>query len=261
MERALTDFGAEESFGQAAVRVQEHYGWEVGRTTILRVVEGRASEAEKFVKDRLDAAESKYNKDNSNFPGTSQMLVEMDGCEIRTGYLVAAKGRGRTPVRKHRRRRRVEAWRDVRVGLAGPLNAPDERTYVARVDTYPQVVRQLFAAACDQGMSDQTQSIAVADGGNGLREELDAQFVGGQFILDRPHLKQHFYQAADAQGLKDELRHSWVADHFKEIDAGNARKVIKKLREHKGQGKKRIKVVVATFSRGFAAELAFFGPR
>ena len=31
VKRALTDFGAEESFGQAAKRFKEHYGWTVER--------------------------------------------------------------------------------------------------------------------------------------------------------------------------------------------------------------------------------------
>jgi len=42
VERALTDFGAEESFGHAVERFEEHYGWSVGRTTALRVVEAHA---------------------------------------------------------------------------------------------------------------------------------------------------------------------------------------------------------------------------
>jgi hypothetical protein len=45
VERALTDFGAEESFGQAVVRFEEHYGWTVGRTSALKLVERRAEQA------------------------------------------------------------------------------------------------------------------------------------------------------------------------------------------------------------------------
>lgn len=33
-ERAMTDFGAERSFGRAALQFKEHYGWEVGESTI-----------------------------------------------------------------------------------------------------------------------------------------------------------------------------------------------------------------------------------
>ena len=54
VNRALTDFGAEESFGQAAKRFEEHYGWAVGRTSILRVVESEAVRAKAFVKRKLE---------------------------------------------------------------------------------------------------------------------------------------------------------------------------------------------------------------
>jgi hypothetical protein len=41
---------------------------------------------------------------------------------------------------------------------------------------YPEVVRQLFSAACSRGLSERTKVTAVADGGDGLYEELSAQF-------------------------------------------------------------------------------------
>ena len=37
LQRALTDFGAEESFLRAAVRIKEHYGIEVSSSAIRRI--------------------------------------------------------------------------------------------------------------------------------------------------------------------------------------------------------------------------------
>lgn len=62
VERALTDFGAEESFANAARRFEEHYGQEVGRTSVLRVVEGVAREADKYVSDRLEKAKAAFEE-------------------------------------------------------------------------------------------------------------------------------------------------------------------------------------------------------
>ncbi len=81
------------------------------------------------------------------------------------------------------------------------MEQKDGRTYVARISKYPEVVGQLVSAAIDQGMSERTQVVAVADGGAGLREALLAQFPNLTFILDRPHLKQHLYAGAEAIGL------------------------------------------------------------
>lgn len=44
----------EESFGNASMRCEEHCGWCAGRTSILRLVESVAGEAETFVEAKLD---------------------------------------------------------------------------------------------------------------------------------------------------------------------------------------------------------------
>ena len=53
VQRALTDFGAEESFGQAAKRFEEHYGWVINRATVRREVEKTALLAQKFLEVKL----------------------------------------------------------------------------------------------------------------------------------------------------------------------------------------------------------------
>lgn len=239
-ERALTDFGAEESFAQAAKRFAEHYGWEVGRTTILRLVERHAVNAEAYVNEHLAAHRSDFGVPVGVRPGTDRLLAELDGCEIRTGTLIPDAEGGTTPVRKLPRRRRCEQWRDVRVGFVRKLD-DIERTYVARMDKYEPVVGQLFDAAVSRGLSSRTLTVAVADGGIGLREELAAQLPNLHFIYDRSHLKQHFYEAAEAIGLKDAARHSWVDDQVHQLDKGHSQAVLTALDDHKGRGKKRVK--------------------
>lgn len=239
VERALTDFGAEESFGQAAKRFEEHYGFEVGRTTVLRVVEEHAEKAQRFVHERLEQAEKKYDEPVVTRPGVDRMLVELDGCEIRTGTLRPAGTDEKSPVRGLPKRVRDQAWRDVRVGMARPVDEL-EPTYVAGLDTYDNVVGELFGAACERGLSSRTQVFAPSDGGNGLREALDAKFAGLRFILDRPHLRSHLFDTADAIGLRDAERDRWVAHKIVLLDTGQVEAALAELRAHKGRGKKRV---------------------
>ena len=230
VQRALTDFGAEESFGQASERFAEHYGWEVGRTSLLRVVERAAKDAESYVEQRLAAMRPAFDEPLATRPGCDRMLVELDGCEIRTGKLVAMRGRARTPVRKRKRRRREEAWRDVRVGLA---RRPEEasRTAVARLGPYSEITDQLFSAAVGRGLSSRTEVVGVGDGGNGLREALSEQFAGMRYILDRPHIKSHLYETAEALGYRDAARETWVKQRLDLMDGGDAATVLRRFRE------------------------------
>lgn len=239
VERALTDFGAEESFGQAVKRFEEHYGFEVGRTTVLRVVEFHAEKAQKVVHDRLEQAKKLFDEPLGTRPGVERMLVELDGCEIRTGTLRPAGTGEKTPVRKLPKRVRDEAWVDVRVGLARPVDEL-EPTYVARHDKYDGIVSELFGAACERGLSSRTEVFAPSDGGNGLREALDAHFVNLRFVLDRPHLRSHLSETADAMGLRDSARDQWVAHKIALLDSGQADAVLDELRAHKGRGKRRV---------------------
>lgn len=241
VERALTDFGAEESFGHAAKRFQEHYGFEVGRTTVLRVVEGHAAKAQASVHTRLESAQKQFDEPLATRPGVDRMLVEMDGCEIRTGTLRPAGTDQRSPVRGLPKRVRDEAWVDVRVALARPIDELDP-TYVARHDKYERVVDELFGAACERGLSSRTKVFAPSDGGFGLREALDAKFAGLRFILDRPHLRSHLFDTADRIGLRDQARNRWVAHKIVLLD-GDAEQIetaLGELRAHKGRGKKRV---------------------
>lgn len=249
VERALADFGAEESFGQAAKRFKEHYGWGIDRATVRRDVEHTAQKAEEYVEMRLLSARKDYSQPLETRPGNEQLVVELDGCHIRTGKKITPQGAELTKKRRLPRSQRPPDWREVRVGLARPLEQKDERTYVARMSKYPDIVQQLVSAAVDQGMSARTQVIAVADGAIGLREVLEAQFPNLIFILDRPHLKQHLYEGAEAIGLAGLERHKWVSDLLHLIDAGDVRKVIRTLKKYRGQGQKRIASLIEHLQR------------
>jgi hypothetical protein len=240
VERALADFGAEESFGQAAKRFKEHYGWGIDRATVRRDVEKTALKAERYVENRLLLARLDYSQPVETRPRNEQVVVELDGCHIRTGKKVTIAEAEVTKKRRLPRSKRPFDWREVRVGFARPLEQKDERTYVARMSKYPDVVQQLVSAAVDQGMSARSQVYAVADGGNGLREALEAKFPNLTFILDRPHLKQHLYAGAEAVGLTGFERHQWVSDKLHLIDSGGVRQVIRMLKGYRGQGKERI---------------------
>lgn len=117
------------------------------------------------------------------------------------------------------------------------------------MDEYEAVTTQLFSAACHRGLSSRTTVVGVADGGRGLREEIQAQFPGSRFIYDRYHLQEHLYETAEAIGRHGEDRDAWVKDLAGRIDSGRVEAVIERLQEHTGRGKKRVERLVAHLTR------------
>ncbi len=247
VKRALTDFGAEESFGQAAKRFQEHYGWTVERGAIRREVEAIALETEYYLEKRLLALETKFKNliPPKRRSGWNRVLVELDGCQIRTGGLLSSQTEELTPLRRLKKRKRKIDWREVRVGLARPVEHRDSRTFIARMGRYPELVPQLHSAAVDQGLSIYTLVFGVADGGNGLKEALEAKFTNFQFILDYAHFKQHLYQAVEAMELEPKWRSIWLNCTQDLIEGGRVKTIISRLKHWSGRGKE----VVLNFAK------------
>jgi hypothetical protein len=224
VNRALTDFGIEHSFGQASKRFEEHYGFRINPTTVDRVTKESALGCQSYLKERLQTEENQCEQAPNVL--CEPILIELDGCEIRTGTFAPAEGdiQNRQPQRT-----KVLAWRDIRVGLARPLSA-DSKLYVAQMASYPEVMSQLFSIATMLGMSEQTDVVAVADGGHGLREGLEEQFPNIQFILDKPHLKKHLYETAATLGAGEEQQRQWVHAKLDRISEGHAGEVLKELK-------------------------------
>jgi hypothetical protein len=226
VNRALTDFGIEDSFGQASKRFKEHYGFRLSESTVDRVTKASALQAETYLEQKLrEGKDCQGQALESDSPGVS-LLVELDGCEIRTGIFAPTEnGPGDEPPK----RTKSIKWRDVRVGLARPMTS-ESKLYVAQMGKYPEVVSQLVGVATMLGMAQGTDVVGVADGGHGLREELENQFPNIQFILDKSHLKKHLYETSAALGFNEKQQHQWVHSKLGEISKGHVQDILEDLK-------------------------------
>ncbi len=178
-----------------------------------------------YLEDKLSPVDSAGQRDENK--SVEKMLVELDGCEIRTVISnVVEDSTQRTAVYNNPIKRKEVKWRDVRLGFVRPLGGIS-KIFVGRMDSYPKVIGQLHDAALLNGMTPETQVIGVADGGIGLSEELKRQFPNRQFILDKSHLKDHFYETAEELGIAKKERAKWVEPRIKAISNGEVRECVK----------------------------------
>lgn len=241
-ERAMADFGAESSFRKASERFAEHYGWKPGATTVRKRTEACARAAEAYVERRQNEARDVLGKPPADRGVMAdEILVEADGCHIRCGERMTAKeARQQTDDPEEIERLqdyeddepvRLVEWKEVRTGL---VRRPEqiEATYVCRRDDWSEIAWRLLGAACEHGMSFETQVVAVGDGAYGLKDGLEENFPHLQFILDWFHLKHHLYQTGEK--LIEERRlvgdlEKWVEGHLDTIYEGEAGAVIGEL--------------------------------
>lgn len=225
VNRALSDFGSEESFEQAARRFKEHYKYECSASTVSRVTKEIAEEASEYTEKKLSEAGEKYGESSEDGKDIEKLLIELDGCELRTAISEPLK---ESEGDSHKKKKIIN-WREVRIGLTRDMSCVS-KTYVGKMGSYPEVVRQLFDASVFIGMAPETEVIGIADGGIGLKEELENQFPNVQFILDKKHLKDHLYETAEALGEKD--RKNWVSSRLEAISAGETGRIKKELESH-----------------------------
>lgn len=230
VNRALADFGIEESFVRAAARFCEHYHFEIGSSAVARTTKDIALQAEEYVKAKLaNAVEISQSEKKS----AETILAELDGCEIRTiEHKPIDDVTQLTPVYNNPVKEKIISWRDVRLGFVRNMDMDSEaKIFVGMMDSNPKVVSQMHSAAILAGMSSETKVIGVADGAPGLSDELKRQFPTMQFILDKTHLKDHLYETAEELGIAKNKRAAWVVPHLKSISKGNAAATLTELVE------------------------------
>jgi len=251
VNRALSDFGIEDSFAMAAVRFKEHYNYDIGSSSAARSTKQAAQQAMEYVENKLSNVNLESKEANESI---DKMLAELDGCEIRTARFVPVEDSTETtPVYNNPKKEKIINWRDVRLGFVRPLDSKS-KTFVGKMDTYQEVVSQMHSAAALTGMTAETKIIGVADGGIGLSEELKRQFPSMQFILDKSHLKDHLYETAEALGINQKDRPGWVKPRVRAISDGNVEAVLKELEEENDKNpNKRLKRLIGYIKRFYDA--------
>ncbi len=244
VNRALSDFGIEESFVIAAARFKQHYHYEMGPSAVDRSKKVTAMKAMDYIENKLSVIDANQQQEDISI---ERMLIELDGCEIRTARLVPVEDATETtPIYNNPKKEKIIKWRDVRLGFARPLDS-ETKTFVGKMDPYQDVVEHLHSAAIINGMTSETKIIGVADGGIGLNEALKKQFPTMQFILDKSHLRDHLYETAEAIGIKKKDRPAWVEPKVRGISGGNVEAVLKELDEENTKNpNKRVKRLIAS---------------
>lgn len=212
LQRALTDFGAEESFAKACQRVHEHYGIEVGaagvRHQTLRHAEAMAFELETEV--RLPKG------------GVAQLLAETDGSMIPVVEIKAGRG--------DKRKQRECLWREARLSLAGQVNQ-QRRRYRATLGDVGQAGRQWRATVVEAGGGQNTRLHCVGDGAAWIIKQVRAQF-GGQasYLLDFYHVSE--YLAGASQRVEARNSQQWLRQAQARLKGNDVAWVLGELRAH-----------------------------
>ena len=172
LQRAITDFAADHPFALVPLKLREHYGFEIGESTIQRVTLGHAQ------------AIFESGRPSAEFPKESGLYKQ----------IVAQTDGGMIPVmepdaeQKDKRKGKKLAWKEAKISLA---HAKGSRTpvYGGGIEGGVDMAgRRLFDCAVRAGFGAESRVHAVGDGAPWIVGQIEERFGDqGSYLIDFYH--------------------------------------------------------------------------
>lgn len=240
VQEMAVDLATDESCQTAVEKLGRHHrGIQMNRSTALRLLHHHGSNAREFIAEKFRHALQKAASESQLHQGAVELEVEYDGGMVPVATLHPIEPEGdepveTTPVRGHPKRRKDCRWEEVKVGLA---QAPGEisRLYSVRpTNELDKAFEDLLALACMKDWTEDTSVRGIADGARYIRTRMEDTFhaCSFQFILDRPHAKEHLSNVSKLLAGKNVIQVSaqtWYDQAIKHFEKGNAKVVVDEL--------------------------------
>jgi hypothetical protein len=210
LQRALTDFGAEESFARAAEKMREHYGIELGAS---------AARTQTLVHAKaIGAVEHPAPKQPAQ-----TLITELDGS------MIPAVKTGVGPGKDKRKEKEV-FWREARLCCARPKDVVDN-VYGATLGSIKVAGLLWEQTARAAGLGPKTYIHGLGDGAPCILSAFDEQFgAQGKFTVDFWHVSD--YLAAAALVLAPGKNKDWLHEQQGQLLANQMDKVLSSLEPH-----------------------------
>jgi hypothetical protein len=214
LERAMSDFGAEHSFGSANKRLKEHYGFELNASAMRSATLKTAARAQKILREQ-------YAKPFREVlaKGAAWLIAEADGSMLPT---VAAGLR--------RDAKRPREWREIRLVCAQPQGSVETK-YAATFGSVQEVGERWGHVAKEAGRGMNTRIHALGDGAEWLANQTREIFGDdAKLLIDHLHVSEYLSQAAPT--CAPAAPEQWRRAQQTQLKTGASKEVIAALNPH-----------------------------
>jgi hypothetical protein len=210
----MTDFGADESFGEAAKKIKEHYGIEVPISATRTVTQAHG---ETMLREEPDSELGKQ--------GARLVIAGMDGSMVPiVSIKTDEKGR---EIKGDKRRQRELSWKEARLCVARDPRSVSGH-YRATMGDVDQAGLQLVGCVAEAGGGKSTKLHCVADGAPWIVGQVEERFAGqANFLVDFYHVSE--YLAAAAELLGEGKKVFWFKQQQRRLKANQTTEVLKEL--------------------------------
>ena len=218
LQRAITDFAADQPFAQVRVKLLEHYGFEIGESTIERIALGHAKalfEAGGVAQDFFPETAGRHKEIVAQMDGGMIPIVEPDASQ------------------KDKRKGKTLSWREAKICLA---HAKGSQTpvYAGTVEGGVETAgRQLFECAVRAGFGATSHVHAVGDGASWIVGQVEEQFgTQGSYLIDFYHVCEYLSAAAKAIAPDAAALDTWMEAQKEALKTGRLDQVLQALARH-----------------------------
>jgi len=210
----MTDFGSDQSFGEAAKKIKEHYGIEVPISATRKVTQAHG---EAMLQQEPEGELGKQ--------GARLVIAGMDGSMVPiVSIRTDEKGR---EIKGDRRKQRELSWKEARLCVARDPRSVSGH-YRATMGDVEQAGLQLVGCVAEAGGGKSTKVHCVADGAPWIVSQVEERFAGqANFLVDFYHVSE--YLAAASELLGESKKHFWFKQQQRRLKANQTSDVIKEL--------------------------------
>lgn len=214
LERALTDFGADESFARASAKVREHYGFDVGASAVRMATLKHARAVQSRGLERCGRGFRAMRAQ-----GPKNIVCEADGSFLR----LVQEG-------LPRKGKRPREWKEVRVVAAQSVGSASA-TYAATFGTPEEAGRYWAWAARQEGWALKTNVHGIGDGAEWIVGQLHEIFgKDADYLIDFYHLVE--YIAAAGEKIAPTRFKHWLRVQKRRLKKGQHGKVVAVLKQN-----------------------------
>lgn len=215
LERRVVDFGADVPFNDVPNKLQEHYGFEISKEVVRKIVLNHAGLAGSFVKEKECLLES---------PGVQQILAEADGGMIPIVEVDDCEG-----VIDKRKTRKV-LWKEGTLCFSREINNSVGH-FRATLQSKEELGKRWLSSAIEVGMGRSTKVHCIGDGAAWIAEQAEIAFgTQGSYLIDYYHVSE--YLAAAAPHCNKTSPDRWRKEQQCRLKSGDLYLVLQELEHH-----------------------------
>jgi hypothetical protein len=214
LQRAITDFGADQGFGQVPKKLQEHYGITIAISTVRKITERHGAQMREQ-QDRVSVPVTT--------PGCRQQIGEIDGSMVPIVTIGSEAG--------DKRKQRTLQWQEARLALVhaqGSVTPKFAATFGRSVEASGHA---LLSCAIAAGFGTNTQLHGVGDGAPWIAEQFTATFgLQASYLVDFYHVCD--YLAAASHTCAPAAPDTWIETQKRRLKNNDGTGVLNHLREY-----------------------------